>query len=108
MVFSNLSLIYSDYYYGLDLDFVGFKWDSGIQNFNIKYDFKNYISDNFKLNYGVRFIMTLILEPFDYRCKFGFNFDQLDKEMPFSLYQRWAGAKKISLSYGLRYSLFYR
>jgi hypothetical protein len=26
-LFSNLSLIYSDYYYGLDLDFVGFKWD---------------------------------------------------------------------------------
>ena len=49
-LFSNLSLIYSDYYYGLDLDFVGFKWDSGIKNYNIKYDFKNYISDNFKLN----------------------------------------------------------
>jgi hypothetical protein len=46
----NLSLIYS--YYGLDLDFVGFKWDSGIRNYNIKYDFKNYISDKFKLNYG--------------------------------------------------------
>ncbi|HSN49458.1 MAG TPA: TonB-dependent receptor, partial [Flavobacterium sp.] len=52
-LFSNLSLIYSDYYYGLDLDFVGFKWDSGIKNYNIKYDFKSYISDKFKLNYGV-------------------------------------------------------
>ena len=52
-LFSNLSLIYSDYYYGLDLDFVGFKWDSGIKNYNIKYDFKNYISDRFKLNYGL-------------------------------------------------------
>ncbi|OYX81770.1 MAG: collagen-binding protein, partial [Flavobacteriales bacterium 32-34-25] len=38
-LFSNLSLIYSDYYYGLDLDFVGFNWDSGIKNYNIKYDF---------------------------------------------------------------------
>ena len=36
-LFSNLSLIYSDYYYGLKLDFVGFKWNSGIQNFNLKY-----------------------------------------------------------------------
>jgi hypothetical protein len=27
-----------------------------IQNFNIKYDFQNYISDNFKLNYGVNAI----------------------------------------------------
>ena len=30
-LFSNLSLIYSDYYYGLTLDFIGFNWDSGIK-----------------------------------------------------------------------------
>jgi hypothetical protein len=30
--------------------------DSGIKNYNIKYDFKNYISDKFKLNYGVNAI----------------------------------------------------
>ena len=29
-LFSNLSIIYSDYFYGLTLDFVGFEWDSGI------------------------------------------------------------------------------
>ncbi|MDX1769325.1 MAG: TonB-dependent receptor, partial [Arenibacter troitsensis] len=52
-LFSNLSLIYSDYYYGLKLDFVGFKWNSGIQNFNLKYDFKHYLSNNFQVNYGI-------------------------------------------------------
>ncbi len=52
-LFSNLSLIYSDYFYGLELDFVGFEWDSGIRNFNLKYDLKHYISDNFQLNYGI-------------------------------------------------------
>ncbi len=52
-LFSNLSLIYSDYFYGLELDFVGFEWDSGIRNFNIKYDLKHYIGDNFQLNYGI-------------------------------------------------------
>ncbi|WP_055436473.1 TonB-dependent receptor [Lacinutrix algicola] len=52
-LFSNMSLIYSDYYYGLNLDFVEFKWNSGIQNFNFKYDFKHYISNNFKLQYGL-------------------------------------------------------
>ena len=52
-LFSNLSLIYSDYYYGLDLNFVGFEWNSGIQNMNIKYDFKQYISDRYKLEYGI-------------------------------------------------------
>ena len=55
-LFSNLSLIYSDYYYGLTLDFVGFQYDSGIKNYNIKYDFKNYISDKLKLNFGANAI----------------------------------------------------
>lgn len=52
-LFSNLSLIYSDYFYGLTLDFVGFEWDSGITNYNIKYDFKHYINNKFKLSYGI-------------------------------------------------------
>lgn len=52
-LFSNLSLIYSDYYYGLALNFVEFEWTSGIKNFNFKYDFKHYISSNFKLEYGL-------------------------------------------------------
>ena len=52
-LFSNLSLIYSDYYYGLELDFVGFKWNSGIANFNLKYDLKHYINDGLQVNYGI-------------------------------------------------------
>ncbi len=52
-LFSNLSLIYSDYFYGLELDFVGFEWNSGIRNFNLKYDLKHYLSDTFQLNYGI-------------------------------------------------------
>ncbi|QIE60680.1 TonB-dependent receptor [Rasiella rasia] len=52
-LFSNLSLIYSDYYYGLELNFVEFDFDSGIQNFNLKYDFTHYLSDNLKLQYGL-------------------------------------------------------
>ena len=113
-LFSNLSLIYSDYYYGLDLDFVGFKWDSGIKNYNIKYDFKNYISDNFKLNYGMNAIYYEFnpgtIKPSDENS--GINFDQLDKKYAFepSLYISADHdiSEKISLSYGLRYSQFYR
>src|SRR3970040_1893315 len=84
-LFSNLSLIYSDYYYGLDLDFVGFKWDSGIKNYNIKYDFKNYISDTFKLNYGVNAIYYDFnpgtIKPSD--ADSGINDDHLDKKYAF-------------------------
>ena len=55
-LFSNLSLIYSDYYYGLELDFVGFEWNSGIRNFNVKYDLKHYLSNKLQLNYGINSI----------------------------------------------------
>lgn len=57
-LFSNLSVIYSDYFYGLILDFVGFEWDSGITNFNLKYDFKHYINNTFKLSYGMSSIYS--------------------------------------------------
>lgn len=113
-LFSNLSLIYSDYYYGLDLNFVGFKWDSGIKNYNIKYDFKNYISDRFKLNYGFNAIYydfnPGIIKPSS--ATSGINFAQLDKKHAFepALYINADQelSKKFSVSYGLRYSLFYR
>ncbi|MCF6140779.1 TonB-dependent receptor [Flavobacterium sp. K77] len=113
-LFSNLSLIYSDYYYGLDLDFVGFKWDSGIKNYNIKYDFKNYISDKFKLNYGMNSIYYEFnpgtIRPS--KLDSGINFAQLDKKYAFepALYLNADHdiSNKISLSYGLRYSMFYR
>ncbi|RXM43779.1 TonB-dependent receptor [Flavobacterium sp. YO64] len=113
-LFSNLSLIYSDYYYGLDLDFVGFKWDSGIKNYNIKYDFKNYISDKFKLNYGLNGIYYDFnpgtIKPSNTTS--GINPDQLDRKYAFepSIYLDAENqlSKKITLAFGLRYSLFYR
>jgi hypothetical protein len=55
-LFSNLSLIYSDYFYGLELKFVGFQFDSGIRNFNLKYDLTHYLSDKIKLRYGLNSI----------------------------------------------------
>ena len=50
--FSNTSLIYSNYYYGLELDFGGFDWESSIKNLNLKFDIKNYFSNKFQFNYG--------------------------------------------------------
>jgi hypothetical protein len=64
--------------------------DSGIKNYNIKYDFKNYISDKFKLNYGVNAIYYDFnpgtIKPSN--SESGINFDQLDKKYAFepSLY----------------------
>ena len=52
-LFSNLSLIYSDYDYTLDFGLAEFDWNLGITNFNFKYDFKHYLNDKTKLEYGL-------------------------------------------------------
>lgn len=51
-LFSNASLIYSKYDYNLELDFVGFEWNSGIDNYNFKYDLVHYLNDKTELRYG--------------------------------------------------------
>ncbi|HEX9600073.1 MAG TPA: TonB-dependent receptor, partial [Mariniflexile sp.] len=113
-LFSNVSLIYSDYYYSLKLSFVEFDWVSGIKNFNLKYDFKHYISDRFKLQYGLNSIYykfnpgdinptskTSGVNPFKLIDKFALeNAMYLDAEQKVS--------DKLSLSYGFRLSSFLR
>ncbi len=113
-LFSNLSLIYSDYYYGLTLDFVGFNWDSGIKNYNFKYDFKHYLNDKTKLTYGLNAVYYDFnpgkIEPSDEDSSI--NPDQLDKkyafEPAFYIDAEQKLSSKFSINYGLRYSLFYR
>ncbi|MDC0909520.1 TonB-dependent receptor [Flavobacteriaceae bacterium] len=113
-LFSNLSLIYSDYFYGLILDFVGFEWDSGITNVNFKYDFNHYLKDNLKLSYGVNNIYT--------KFNAGEIFPNRDDSgiIPFKLTEKFANefalyleadhniSERFSLKYGLRFSNFTR
>ncbi len=113
-LFSNLSLIYSDYYYGLTIDNVGFSWDSGIKNYNVKYDFKSYTSDRIKLNFGISGIYYNFnpgtLSPSN--SSSGINFRQLDKKNAFepALYIDAESkiSNRFSVAYGLRYSMFSR
>ncbi|AWX45548.1 hypothetical protein HME9304_02569 [Flagellimonas maritima] len=51
-LFSNLSVIASRYDYDLGFDQDEFEWKSSITNYNLKYDFKYYLSDAFKLEFG--------------------------------------------------------
>ena len=113
-LFSNASLIYSDYYYGLKLDFIGFNWDSGIKNYNFKYDFKYYLNDKTKFNFGLNSIYYDFnpgkIEPTN--SSSGINPDQLDKKYAFepAIYidVEQTLSEKISVNYGLRHSSFYR
>ena len=113
-LFSNLSLIYSDYFYGLELDFVGFEWDSGIRNFNLKYDLKHYINDRLQINYGLNNIYYVFnpgkIQP--NREDSGIVAEQLTKKFAneaavyVDLEQKLT--KDLSVNYGLRFSLFNR
>lgn len=113
-LFSNLSLIYSDYYYGLELKFVEFDFDSGIRNFNLKYDFSHYISNNVDLRYGINSIYYKFnpgdvtpttedsgINPFKLTDKYAWeNAVYVDAEIDLS--------DKISVQAGLRLSTFNR
>ncbi|NNC45014.1 MAG: TonB-dependent receptor, partial [Winogradskyella sp.] len=113
-LFSNLSLIYSEYDYDLKLNFVEFDWESGIRNFNVKYDLKHYISNNFKLEYGLNSIYLKFnpgeiipttedsgINPFKLIDKYAFeNAVYIDAEHKLT--------DKFAVSYGVRFSTFHR
>ncbi|WP_405565845.1 TonB-dependent receptor [Polaribacter sp. Asnod6-C07] len=113
-LFSNLSLIYSDYFYGLTLDFVGFDWDSGITNYNLKYDFNHYLNDKTKLSYGINNIYTKFnpgeIKP--NREDSGIQQEKLiDKyanEFAIYLDAEHKLSDKLRLQYGVRFSNFTR
>ena len=113
-VFGNLSLIYSDYYYGLALDFVGFDWDSGIQNFNIKYDLSYNISEKITLETGVQATYYSFnpgyIQPLT--ASSGFNPEQLQNKFAAEgsvyLSAKHDISPKLALYYGLRINQFNR
>ncbi|PIB27836.1 TonB-dependent receptor [Maribacter sp. 4G9] len=113
-LFSNLSLIYSDYYYGLKLDFVGFNWNSGIRNFNVKYDLKHYLNDKLQVNYGLNNIYYQFnpgkIEPSNENS--GILEEQLIQKYAneFAAYVDLEHrlTDNLSLGYGLRFSYFNR
>ena len=113
-LFSNLSLIYSDYYYGLNLNFVGFEWNSGIQNMNIKYDFNQYLNNRYKLEYGLhstyyRFNPGVIGPN---RSDSGINTEALTNKFAFEnaiyLDIKHQLSERLTVSYGSRLSSFLR
>ncbi len=113
-LFSNLSAIYSDYYYGLDIDAQGLKWESGIENYNVKYDFRHYLTDKMKLSYGLNAIYYEFnpgtVNPTNEAS--GINYMQLDRKYAFEpavyIQAEQDITDKLSVNYGVRYSMFHR
>jgi hypothetical protein len=111
--FSNTSLIFSDYYYGLTLNFVGFDWNSGIKNLNIKFDLKNYYSNKIQFNYGLNSIYYEFnpgeISPIN---QSGINFTILERKFALEYAAYFdvvhKAFPKISLRYGFRLNQFLR
>jgi hypothetical protein len=113
-IFSNASAIYSDYDYQIKVKSAGLGWKAEVKNYNFKYDFKHYVSNNLTLNYGVNSIYYGFnpgtLSPFG--ASSGVNPDQLSKKYGFEnaayISAEQNLSQKLSLNYGLRYSNFQR
>ena len=113
-LFSNLSLIYSDYYYGLELKFAEFQFDTGIRNFNLKYDFTSYVSDAVKLQFGFNSIYYKFNpgEVFPTTDNSGINYRKLTDKYAFENAGYIDGtikaSEKLNIQAGLRISNFTR
>lgn len=105
--FSNTSVIYSNYYYGLKLDFGGFDWNSSIKNLNLKFDIKNYYSNEFQFNYGLNIIY------FDFNPgeispltpNSGINYSKLNSKYAVESSAYFDIINKISPNFSVRYGL---
>lgn len=112
-LFSNLSLIYSDYYYSFRLNSAKFQWDSGIKNFNLKYDFRHYLSDKHKLSYGVQGIYyqfnpgKLYPSEEDSKVKIKQLANKYALETGFYLDNEFQISENINASVGFRQSYFF-
>ena len=113
-IFSNASVIYSDYDYRIKVKSAGLDWKAEVKNYNFKYDFKHYVSNNLTLSYGVNLIYYEFnpgtIRPFG-NSSFVIP-DQLAKKYAFEnaayISAEQNLSKKLSLNYGLRYSNFQR
>ncbi|GAA4910941.1 TonB-dependent receptor [Mucilaginibacter defluvii] len=113
-IFSNASAIYSDYDYRIKIKVIGMDWKADVKNYNFKYDFKHYVSNNLTLNYGINAIYYDFnpgtIKPFGAGSPI--NPEQIAKKYAyenaayFSADQRFSD--KFSINYGLRYSNFQR
>jgi len=104
-LFSNLSFIYSKYDYDLSFSLEDFEWLSSINNYNIKYDFKYYLSNALKLDFGVRQVKPTseasAINPLTLDRK---------KALEAAVYinAEHKLTPKLTAQYGLRYSAFKR
>ncbi len=113
-LFSNLSAIYSDYRYNLEFDAIKFRWNSGIENTNIKYDFDWFPNQNMDVKFGINSIFYNFNpgEIVPTGTDSGINYRKLQEKnsIESGVYAQVNHdiGDRFSMQYGLRFSAFYR
>ncbi len=113
-LFSNLSFIYSNYDYSILLNGIDLDWKAYIENVNIRYDFKYYLSERFKFNFGFNSALhdfnpgeikpltdTSPINPLKLDRK-----NALENALYFDVNQTLTD--RFRISYGVRFSSFHR
>ncbi len=112
-LFSNLSLIYSDFYLGLTINSSAVEITSGIANYNLKYDFNYYVNEKLKLNYGINNLLYQFnpgeIKPTN--AVSGINPFKIEEKMAAEFAGYLEAEHKLKqnfqINYGLRVSKFY-
>ncbi len=112
--FSNLYFIVNDYIYDLEIDSAEFIFETGINNYNLKYDINQQINNNITLKNGIdSFYHEFnpgVVRPNSEQS--GVNLRVLDKKYAFENALYLAAEQKLSdnvqIEYGLRLSSFFR
>jgi len=120
-LFSNLSLIYSRYNYGLGMTFdygepgdkksIEFDWGSQLQDYALKYDLTYFANEKNNLKFGAE-VTRHSFQPGNVSGRFdttSFRFDIAEyRALETGLYvsNEYKMTKKLSVEYGLRFSMF--
>ena len=114
-VFSNVTLTASDYDYaiGFDSDTESFHWNSSIRNYNLKTDLSYFLSPDYTLDFG---FSSMLYQFIPARITYGtaggeennITFpDKYGLESAVYTSHEWKVSDRLSLQYGLRFSLFH-
>lgn len=113
-LFSNASLIFSQYDYRIILDFLEMDWRANIQNYNAKYDLKYYASSKLKINTGVS-VIRYNFQPGEVKPTSeasSINYLLLDDKQAYEsavyVSAEHELTSKLTALYGLRWSMFNR
>jgi hypothetical protein len=112
-LFSNTSIIYSNYNYNIDLTSNGndLLLKSKIEDLSLKQDFQYYVTSSSKINFGFQ-VTRHIISPAVLNATPGSNFNSIDIQKNYSfenaayISHEFAATDKIRFNYGLRLSSF--